>query len=91
MPEASPRTRSSCSRAWASRAGGGPGPSAPLARTPSRRVAVDGDDVVRWLGIAAGPLVGELLSRLRVAAAMGEVKNRREARHWLTGQVRKAP
>ena len=26
-----------------------------------------------------------------VAAAMGEVKNRREARHWLTGQVRKAP
>jgi len=64
---------------------------APLARMPPRRVAVDGGDVVRWLGIAAGPLVGELLSQLRVAAAMGEVKNRREARHWLTGQVRKAP
>jgi len=64
---------------------------APLSRKPPRRVAVDGDDVVGWLGIAAGPLVGGLLAQLRVAAAMGEVKNRREARHWLTGQVRKAP
>jgi len=64
---------------------------APLTRRPPRRVAVDGDDVVGWLHVAAGPLVGELLSELSIAAAMGEVKNRREARHWLTGQVRKAP
>ena len=64
---------------------------APLARVPPRRVAVGGDDLLRWLGLDSGPRVGELLSGLRIAAAMGEVKNRREARHWLTGQVRKSP
>lgn len=64
---------------------------APLTRVAPRRVAVGGDDVVRWLSIDAGPRVGALLAGLRVAAAMGEVKNRREARHWLTGQVRKGP
>jgi Poly A polymerase head domain len=64
---------------------------APLTRKPPRQVAVGGDDVVRWLEVEAGPRVGELLAALRVAAAMGEVKNRREARHWLTGQVRKGP
>ncbi len=63
----------------------------PLARVPAPRVAVDGNDVVRWLGIPAGPRVGELLAELRAAAAMGKVRNRREARHWLTGQVRKSP
>ena len=64
---------------------------APLARAPRRRVAVSGDDVVRWLGLEPGPRVGELLALLRVAAAMGEVQNRRQARHWLTGQVRQGP
>ena len=64
---------------------------APLARAPLRRVAVSGDDVMRWLGLDPGPRVGELLAGLRVAAAMGEVQDRREARHWLTGQVRKGP
>jgi tRNA nucleotidyltransferase/poly(A) polymerase len=61
-----------------------------LTRTPPRRVAVTGDDVVRWLGISPGPEVGALLSELRLAAAMGTVCNRREARNWLSGQVRKA-
>jgi beta-phosphoglucomutase-like phosphatase (HAD superfamily) len=64
---------------------------ATLARAPLFRVAVSGDDVVRWLGLEPGPRIGELLAGLRVAAAMGEVKNRRQARHWLTGQVRKGP
>jgi tRNA nucleotidyltransferase/poly(A) polymerase len=62
-----------------------------LTRTPPRRVAVTGDDVVRWLGIPPGPEVGALLSELRLAAAMGTVCNRRQARNWLSGQVRKAP
>ncbi|HEY1434328.1 MAG TPA: hypothetical protein VGG65_03075 [Thermoanaerobaculia bacterium] len=61
-----------------------------LARAPRRLVAVDGRDIQRWLDLAAGPRVGELLEAARVAAAMGEVSNRREARHWLIGQVRKA-
>ncbi len=61
----------------------------PLTRVAPRRVDVGGHDVVRWLSIDAGPRVGALLAGLRVAAAMGEVRNRREARHWLTGQVRK--
>jgi hypothetical protein len=52
---------------------------------------VTGEDVVRWLGLDPGPRVGELLSGLRVAAAMGHAQNRREARHWLTEQVRKGP
>jgi hypothetical protein len=64
---------------------------APLAHAPLSRVAVTGDDVVRWLGLDPGPRVGELLSGLRVAAAMGHAQNRREARHWLTEQVRKGP
>ena len=38
-----------------------------------------------------GPRVGALLSELAVAVACGEVKNRREARNWLTGQVQKRP
>jgi tRNA nucleotidyltransferase/poly(A) polymerase len=57
------------------------------ARRPRPRVRLSGRDVVRWLGVAPGPLVGELLTRLRVAVAMGEVRGRRDARHWLSGQV----
>jgi tRNA nucleotidyltransferase/poly(A) polymerase len=59
-----------------------------LARRQRRRVAVTGSDVMRWLGIPSGPMVGALLSELAVAAASGDVKNRREARHWLSVQVR---
>ena len=58
-----------------------------LASRPRGEVRVSGDDVVRWLSIGPGPLVGDLLARLRVAVAMGEVCNRREARDWLSGQV----
>jgi tRNA nucleotidyltransferase (CCA-adding enzyme) len=60
-----------------------------LARKPPRSVRVTGEDVVRWLTIPAGPEVGRLLAELRVAAALGRVRNRREARHWLSGQVRR--
>ena len=62
-----------------------------LARRPRPRLRVSGGDVVRWLGLAPGPRVGELLSAVRVAAAMGEARTRREARNWLTGQVPERP
>ena len=60
-----------------------------LARNPRRSVPVTGGDVMRWLDIPSGPRVGELLDGLAVAIASGKVENRREARNWLTGQVRK--
>jgi tRNA nucleotidyltransferase/poly(A) polymerase len=60
-----------------------------LARAPRRRLAVTGADVMDWLSLPPGPAVGALLAELEVAAASGSVKNRREARHWLSGQVRK--
>lgn len=62
-----------------------------LARRKPRRVDVGGEDVLRWLGIPAGPRVGVLLRELAVAAACGEVRTRREARDWLSVQVREAP
>jgi hypothetical protein len=49
---------------------------------------VTGADVMGWLSLAPGPAVGALLAELEAAAASGIVKNRREARHWLSGQVR---
>jgi tRNA nucleotidyltransferase (CCA-adding enzyme) len=61
-----------------------------LVRAPRRTVAVDGGDIQRWLGLEAGPRIGELLRDLRLAAALGEVSNRRQARSWLTGQVRQS-
>jgi tRNA nucleotidyltransferase/poly(A) polymerase len=61
-----------------------------LARKPRRSVPVTGADVMRWLELPSGPRIGRLLSELAVAIASGKVKNRREARNWLTGQVRKA-
>jgi len=62
-----------------------------LLRAPRRRLAVSGADVVAWLGLAPGPDVGRLLADLRVAAAMGEVAGRRQARDWLSVQVRRRP
>jgi tRNA nucleotidyltransferase/poly(A) polymerase len=58
-----------------------------LARRPRRAVAVSGNDVMTWTGIAPGPRVGALLSELAVAAAAGRVRNRTQARHWLSVQV----
>jgi len=52
---------------------------------------VNGDDLLRWLDVAPGPGLGELLARVRLAAAMGTVRNRREARNWLSGQGGNAP
>ncbi|HEY1252495.1 MAG TPA: hypothetical protein VGH97_15040 [Thermoanaerobaculia bacterium] len=62
-----------------------------LARVPLRRVRVTGGDVIRWLSLEPGPPVGALLERLRLEAALGTVRNRREARNWLAGQVRPRP
>jgi tRNA nucleotidyltransferase/poly(A) polymerase len=61
----------------------------PLVRAPRRDLDVDGADLQAWLGLGPGPGIGERLRALRVAAAMGEVSNRRQARDWLTGQVRR--
>ncbi len=63
----------------------------PLVQSPLATVPVGGGDVVRWLKISPGPEVGALLAELRLAAAMGEVKTRRQARHWLSVQVRSRP
>jgi len=62
-----------------------------LRRRPRRSVAVRGGDIIEWLRISPGPAVGEWLTRVRVAVAMGEVQNRREARAWLSEQVRSRP
>jgi hypothetical protein len=61
-----------------------------MARGPLRRVRITGADVMNWCAISPGPAVGVLLDEIRVAAAAGEVKNRREARNWLIGQVHQA-
>jgi tRNA nucleotidyltransferase (CCA-adding enzyme) len=62
-----------------------------LARTRLRSVSVKGDDVMRWLSLPPGPRVGELLGQLRLEAALGTVRSRREARDWLAVQVRRRP
>jgi tRNA nucleotidyltransferase/poly(A) polymerase len=62
-----------------------------LGLVPLRRVPVTGSDVVGWLSIPPGPPVGIWLERLRLEAALGTVRNRREARHWLRGQARVSP
>ncbi len=61
------------------------------ARSASRRVAVSGGDVMRWLSLPPGPRIGELLAQLRLQIALGAVRNRREARNWLAVQVRSRP
>ncbi|HSS45362.1 MAG TPA: hypothetical protein VLO07_08480, partial [Thermoanaerobaculia bacterium] len=46
---------------------------------------VTGSDVLVWLSIPEGPVVGELLRELEVEILRGRVRNRREARKWLCG------
>ncbi len=58
---------------------------------PVRRLAIDGHDVMRELGIGPGPRVGEILSRLHEAVLEDPAKNTREAllqmaRAWGTGK-----
>ncbi len=62
-----------------------------LSRTPPKRLAVSGRDVIRWASVEPGPRVGELLAQLRLQIALGAVRNRREARDWLAVQVRRRP
>jgi tRNA nucleotidyltransferase/poly(A) polymerase len=62
-----------------------------MARTPLNRLEVGGADVIRWASVPPGPRVGELLAQLRLQVALGEVRNRREARNWLAVQVRRHP
>src|SRR5690606_19345687 len=58
---------------------------------PVRRLAIDGHEVMRELGIGPGPRVGEILSRLHEAVLEDPAKNTREAllqmaRAWGTGK-----
>jgi hypothetical protein len=62
-----------------------------MARTPLKRLEVSGGDVIRWASVPPGPRVGELLAQLRLQVALGDVRNRREARDWLAVQVRRRP
>ena len=61
-----------------------------MAGAPLRQVRISGADVMNWCAISPGPAVGVLLEEVRLAAAAGDVKNRREARNWLIGQVHQA-
>ena len=63
---------------------------APGGRKKARPDDVTGADVMEWLTLPPGPRIGELLFELAVAIASGQVKSRREARNWLTGQVQSA-
>jgi hypothetical protein len=56
-----------------------------------KRLEVSGGDVIRWASVPPGPRVGELLAQLRLQVALGDVRNRREARDWLAVQVRRRP
>jgi len=40
---------------------------------------LSGDDIIRELGVPAGPAIGELLEALREAQAAGDVRNAPEA------------
>jgi poly(A) polymerase len=49
-----------------------------------------GDDVMRELGLPAGPAIGELLEALREAQAAGDVRNAEEARAFIRGRATEA-
>ena len=51
------------------------------------RPLLSGDDLMAVLSIAPGPLVGELLMKLREAQAAGEVSSREEAVAFLRSQI----
>ncbi len=57
-----------------------------LATLASRRrpsPAISGSDVLAWLGVPPGPLVGRFLQELEIERLSGTVKTRSEARRWL--------
>jgi putative nucleotidyltransferase with HDIG domain len=50
-------------------------------------VLVDGRDVMRALGLAPGPRVGQILAEVRERQAEGALGSREEALAWLTGRA----
>lgn len=49
---------------------------------------VSGEDLMRELGLAAGPRLGQLLAQIEEATAEGRLRNRREALAWAARQLR---
>jgi tRNA nucleotidyltransferase/poly(A) polymerase len=60
-------------------------------RRRSVPLRVKGGDLVRWLGIPPGPLVGQLLRELEIEALRGRVRDRRQARAWVRRALHGAP
>jgi hypothetical protein len=50
---------------------------------PRRRVRVRGADLLAWLAISPGPIVGRLLREVEVEILRGAIRSRRDARRWL--------
>ncbi len=48
---------------------------------------IDGNDLMKELGLKPGPMVGELLSAIREAQAMGEVSSREQALELARGRI----
>ena len=78
--------RGTCPRTTPGGAGTSPSPgrcSRRLWETPAAQVSpprlVTGDDLMRELGLPAGPAVGRALEAIREAQAQGEVSTRAEA------------
>jgi tRNA nucleotidyltransferase (CCA-adding enzyme) len=61
---------------------------------PSRRVRVRGSDLLAWLAIPPGPMVGRLLREVEVEILRGAIRSKRDARRWLalrqTGRPRRS-
>jgi len=53
---------------------------------PAPRLRVGGRDVLAWLGVAPGPLVGRLLREVEIEILRGAIRTRRDARRWLLGR-----
>lgn len=53
------------------------------ARRPSRKVRLRGSDLMLWLQIPPGPLIGALLREIEIEAMRGAIRSRRQARRWL--------
>jgi hypothetical protein len=53
----------------------------------SPTLLLTGNDLVRELGLAPGPRVGQLLAALREAQAVGEITDRQQALQWVRNQI----
>jgi tRNA nucleotidyltransferase/poly(A) polymerase len=58
---------------------------------PRRRVHVRGADLLAWLAIPPGPIVGRLLREVEVEILRGAIRSKRDARRWLVAQQEGPP